>query len=255
MAKAKSKSRDGSLNTLTMVLLSDTHGLHRELSMPAADVFLHAGDICMLGDRSAIRDFDRWLGELGYRHCILVPGNHDSPILEDPSLVSNAVVLINQGIEIDGLRIWGTPGGVVEARSVEERRRLYSMIPMDTDVLITHGPAYSILDSAPRSDHHGGDQELREAVERVRPRLHLCGHVHPGRGSWETEHTVYVNGALLSELGDVNPQPTVMRMAKKSLTKVNARLSAEATAMSHAEREARVQASYATDPKTGQSRT
>jgi predicted phosphodiesterase len=124
MAKTRSTSGRRPVNALTMVLLSDTHGLHRELSMPNADVLLHAGDVCMLGDRSAIRDFNSWLGELGYRHCILVPGNHDGPVLEDPCLVSNATVLINQGVTIDGLRIWGTPGGVVEARSAEEHRRL-----------------------------------------------------------------------------------------------------------------------------------
>ena len=169
----------------------------------------------MLGDRSAILDFNAWLGELAYRHCIVVPGNHDVPLLEDPSLVSNTTVLINQGVTIDGLRIWGSPGGVVEALSAEERRRLYGMIPADTDVLITHGPAYGILDCSPGSGYHGGDRELKEAVERIRPWLHLCGHVHVGHGSLKTEHTVYVNGALLSELGDVNPQPLVMRMAKK----------------------------------------
>lgn len=215
MARTRSTPGPRPVNALTMVLLSDTHSPHRELSMPYADILIHAGDICMLGDRGAIRDFNSWLGDLGYRHCILVPGNHDGPILEDPSLVSNAMVLINQGVTIDGLRIWGTPGGVVAARLAEERRRLYGMIPADTDVLITHGPAYGILDCSPGSGYHGGDRELKEAVERIRPRLHLCGHIHPGRGSLETEHTVYVNGALLSELGDVNPQPLVMRMAKK----------------------------------------
>lgn len=195
-----------------MVLLSDTHGLHRELSMPTADALLHAGDICMLGDRSAIRDFNRWLGELAYRHRILIPGNHDVPVIEDPSLVSNATILINQGIEIDGLRIWGTPGGVVEARSAEKRRRLYGMIPVDTDVLITHGPVYGILDCSPSSPCHGGDPELGEAIKRIRPKLHLCGHIHAGRGSLETEYTMFVNGAVVSEMGDLNPQPPVMRI-------------------------------------------
>lgn len=56
---------------------------------------------------------------------------------------------------------------------------------------------------------------LGRVVERIKPSLHLCGHVHAGRGSLETEHTLYVNGALLSDMGDINPQPLVMRMAKK----------------------------------------
>ena len=53
--------------------------------------------------------------------------------------------------------------------SASDRRRLYNTIPDDTDVLITHGPPYGILDIAPSSTLHAGCHDLFDAVTRVRP--------------------------------------------------------------------------------------
>ena len=49
---------------LTLVCLSDTHELHREVEVPPGDILIHAGDFTfMSGRRSQIKDFDLWLGE------------------------------------------------------------------------------------------------------------------------------------------------------------------------------------------------
>ncbi|KAL1948695.1 hypothetical protein VTO73DRAFT_10501 [Trametes versicolor] len=50
-------------------------------------------------------------------------------------------------------------------------------IPACTDILITHGPPKSYLDI----NGHGCAQ-LRQALWNVRPRLHVFGHIHGGRG-------------------------------------------------------------------------
>ena len=75
--------------------------------MPDGDVLIHAGDFTMFSkSMSAIGDFNTWLGELPHRHKIVVPGNHEFFLEADPSerfLLDNATVLINEGIEIDGL--------------------------------------------------------------------------------------------------------------------------------------------------------
>jgi hypothetical protein len=75
---------------------------------------------------------------------------------ERRALLSDATVLINEGIEIDGHRIWGSPvtplyGGAFGLISPEDRKRLYARIPEDTDSLITQGPPYGILDVTPGS--------------------------------------------------------------------------------------------------------
>ena len=70
------------------------------------------------------------------------------------------------------------------------------MIPLDTDIVITHTPPKYHCDE---SKHGGaaGCQALREKLWRVRPHLAICGHIHEGRGAeivcWdlETPHTRY----------------------------------------------------------------
>jgi Icc-related predicted phosphoesterase len=192
--------------------------------MPHGDLLLCSGDFTMFSrSLRAIVDFNDWLGELPFRHRVVVPGNHETFVQTDPSnraLLDNAIVLINEGVEIqDGLRIWGTPvnagfGPAFGVRSAEERRRLYAKIPGDTDILITHGPPFGHGDCDPPSNVHLGDPELFEAVERVRPRLHLFGHIHGGYGIYESEHTTFVNAALLGPGGDIDKEPIVIRMTR-----------------------------------------
>lgn len=53
-------------------------------------------------------------------------------------------------------------------------------IPLDTDILITHGPAAFHSDIAGREL---GDRWLLKELWRVQPRLHVFGHVHANGGS------------------------------------------------------------------------
>jgi Icc-related predicted phosphoesterase len=206
------------------LVLSDTHLLHRSIDVPGADILIHAGDFTMFGKSlHAIVDFNAWLGELPHRHKIVVPGNHEFLLEADPvkrSLLSNATVLIDEGIEIDGLRIWGSPvtplySGAFGLSAAGDRRQLYAQIPKDTDVLITHGPPYGILDSAPGSGVHSGCQELLDAVMRIHPKLHVFGHVHGAHGIFETSQTTFVNAAMLGIDCDLEQSPILLQMGTK----------------------------------------
>ncbi len=104
-----SKARNG----ITIVCVSDTHELHREVDIPLGDILIHAGDFTMFSKNSAaISDFNEWLGELPHKWKIVVPGNHEFFLEAEPcgrNRISNAVVLINEGTEILGLKVWGSP--------------------------------------------------------------------------------------------------------------------------------------------------
>jgi Icc-related predicted phosphoesterase len=208
---------------LRLVLLSDTHQFHREVEVPDGDVLIHAGDFTMFSkSMTAIGDFNTWLGELPHRLKICVPGNHEFFLEAAPSqrsLLSNATVLINEGIEIDGFRIWGSPvtplyGGAFGLSSAADRRQLYAQIPEDTDLLITHGPPFGILDIVPGSELHSGCHELLEAVVRIRPKLHVFGHAHGAHGIFQTDHTTFVNAALLGIHGDLDKSPVIFQMTR-----------------------------------------
>ena len=209
---------------LRLILISDTHQLHREVEVPDGDVLIHAGDFTMFSESlEAVADFNDWLGGLPHRHKIVVPGNHEFFLEADPSersLLSNATLLINEGVEIEGLRIWGTPvnplyGGAFGLSSAKDRKRLYAEIPQNTDVVISHGPPYGILDTAPVSGLHQGCRELLDAVTQIRPKLHVFGHIHDAYGVFQTEHTTFVNASRLGLHDDSDKAPFVFQMARR----------------------------------------
>jgi Icc-related predicted phosphoesterase len=211
------------MRAVTIVLLSDTHELHRDVEVPPGDLLIHAGDITFFSKRpSVLADFNMWLGQLPHRHKVVIPGNHDSLLSKDiyRSQITNAHLLIDSGVEIEGLRIWGSPvtpyGNVAFGiAGSAERAEHWSSIPEDLDILVTHGPPHRVLDCAPGEIHHGGDPELRLAVIRKRPRLHVFGHVHSAYGMRHTERTLFVNAALAGELGDLDKMPIVLRMSER----------------------------------------
>src|ERR1035437_4285026 len=166
-----------------------------------------------------ILDFNEWLAELPHRWKIIIPGNHEFFLEEDPTRrkwIRNATVLINESIEIMCLRIWGsrmTPlyGGAFGRNSDQDRASVYSRIPAETDILVTHGPPYGILDKAPGSDYHAGCRQLLAAVRQVKPVLHVFGHVHAGYGALNTPNTLFVNAALPGAGFDLSNRPQVFR--------------------------------------------
>ena len=133
--------------------------------MPPADMLIHAGDFSYFSRRrSQIRDFNEWLGELPHRFKIAVPGNHEYALEADPRMrdaISNAVLLIDERVEVEGLRIWGSPvtplyGGAFGMSKSEDRKRHWAQVPEGTDILITHAAPDGILDHAPGTQVHAG---------------------------------------------------------------------------------------------------
>jgi Icc-related predicted phosphoesterase len=214
-----------SMREHTIVCISDTHELHREVDVPDGDILIHAGDFTMFSkSAAAILDFNEWLGELPHRHKIVVPGNHEFFLEADPSkrrLISNATVLIDQSVTVMGLKIWGSPitplyGGAFGRSSPKDRARLYATIPDDVNILITHGPPYGVLDRSQGMLHNSGCPELREAVKRLKPQLHLFGHVHGANGTRSIGDTVFVNAALLGPGGGIEVTPITLRMPNQT---------------------------------------
>jgi Icc-related predicted phosphoesterase len=213
-------------NSLVLVLISDTHELHREVDIPNGDILIHAGDFTMFGkSQRAIEDFNAWLGELPHRHKIVICGNHEYAFDENPQYyrqLTNAVVLVNEPVVIEGAKFWGSAFSMLDesgpARSREaERRRIYEAIPLDTDVVITHGPPYGVLDTTVEYQGHTGDRELLRAIRKVKPKLHVFGHIHASYGVRRTTDTVFVNAALLDWDGSLAKSPVVVRLTEFKL--------------------------------------
>ena len=178
--------------------LSDTHGCHRRLrNIPEADVIVHSGDFTVTGSEQEAIDFLNWFCNLPYAHKIFICGNHDDCLYgaNIDGLDPNVHYLCNSGVEIEDVKFYGVPMFMTDCVTDRQAKNI-AKIPADTAVLITHSPAYGILDFDDNINY--GDEQLLSKVMEVHPRLHLFGHIHAQHGIL-TEHGItFSNGAIMN---------------------------------------------------------
>ena len=104
----------------------------------------------------------------------------------------NIHILEHKGMELYGFKFFGTPyipisGHWAYGLEPEDREKKWAEVPDDTDVLITHTAILNILDGfhhLPDNDgRRYGCEVLEPCVRRVKPLLHVFGHIHEGYGS------------------------------------------------------------------------
>ena len=205
---------------MKLVLISDTHARHRDFATPPGDVLIFAGDMMTDGYRSReISDFNAWLGEQPQTKKVVIAGNHDRLFESTTSaqgVLTNAIYLENSGVIIDGVKFWGSPAQpefcnwAFNYKRGEDIDRIWGMIPDDTEVLITHGPPAGIQDWVKPKTASLGCRDLLHAVIRVKPKLHVFGHIHGGYGEWRGTTTHFVNASLLDERYRPVNQPIVV---------------------------------------------
>jgi predicted phosphohydrolase len=205
---------------MRIVCISDTHGNHERMRVPGGDVLIHAGDLTNMGTGEEIEAAMHWLSQLPHRHKIAIAGNHDWLFQNDPKSAALLIppevhYLEDCGCALAGLNFWGSP---VQPRFMDfafnrERgddiNRHWQMIPVGTDVLVTHAPPYGGLDRIGNTER-GGCEMLRRRVLEVQPRLHVFGHLHDGYGSEFWGPTRLVNASICNESGLPTKDPIVV---------------------------------------------
>lgn len=197
--------------------LSDTHNCHHRLrDLPEADVVVHSGDFCMVGSEQEAIDFLNWFCDLPYNHKIFICGNHDDCLYgaNIDGLDNNVHYLCNSGIEIDGVKFYGIPMFMGDCIT-DRQSRNYANIPTDTDILITHSPAFGILDFDDGINY--GSKELLQAATSVNPRIHLFGHIHKQHGITTIGTTTFSNGAIMNEDYSKLNHPNILELYQVSL--------------------------------------
>ncbi len=193
--------------------------MHRRVRVPDGDVVIHAGDFCGQGTREQVRDLAGFFQALPHRHKVVIPGNHDRCLELDlelgPLMFKGCHYLLDSGVTIEGLRFWGSPWqpwfmdwafNLPRGAALRER---WALIPEGTDVLITHGPPFGVLDWTARGERVGCE-ELLAAVQRVKPKLHVFGHIHEGYGEHEQDGTRFVNASICTEAYKPTNAPIVV---------------------------------------------
>ncbi len=189
----------------TIVAISDTHGMHTEVSIPDGDILVHAGDLTRRGRLEDAREFDAFLGRLPHKHKIVIAGNHDFCFEEEPeksrAAMRNCIYLQDGTATVEGIRFYGSPwqpwfyDWAFQRPRGPQMKEKWDLIPEGTGVLVTHGPPLGFGDMTARGEA-AGCEDLLEAVMRIKPRLHLFGHIHEGYGRTSTGGTEFVNASV-----------------------------------------------------------
>jgi Icc-related predicted phosphoesterase len=206
---------------MKLTFISDTHTKHNQItsSLPGGDVIIHAGDVSSMGYKHELQQFLKWFNGLdNYTHKIFIAGNHDWGFQDSPEMCKelldfyNKVTYLQDDLEVIGedyntaVKIWGSPWqpefynwAFNLPRMGEELKEKWDMIPLNTDILVTHGPPWGHLDTVVGNPTNLGCELLTEQVNVVKPKIHVFGHIHSGYGYKFDGDTHYFNAAVLGE--------------------------------------------------------
>lgn len=213
---------------IKITFISDTHTKHGycEKDLPGGDILIHAGDFMNSGyHKTEAIDFLEWFDMIdNYETKIFIAGNHDRLFENDPEWVKMILdkyetieylqdeELVdyfddpNGDIPEDNIRIYGSPWqpwfydwAYNLPRNGEQLKAKWDAIPDNTDILITHGPAFGYLDIPGGQSIRVGCEMLRHRVDMIKPKIHVFGHIHGSAGYYYNGHTHFINAAILNE--------------------------------------------------------
>ena len=204
------------MEKLIIDLLSDTHNQHQKFKCDGGNILIHAGDATLRGTEVEILTFLDWFAKQDYDHLVFVPGNHDWGFERMPALMAqhcqdrNIILLNDSGVELEGVKIWGSPvqpwfhSWAFNRDRGEEIKHHWDMIPDDTELLITHGPPAGFLDVVSYANgtpkERVGCQDLMDKILKSQVKLHVFGHIHEARGVAYVGPTTFVNASCLDRM-------------------------------------------------------
>lgn len=207
-----------------IVCVSDTHGQAHKLDLPDGDILLHAGDFSGRGLITEFYQFFEWLTtqEKRYDHVVWICGNHDGFFVEEhgqewlPKTFGTVpgVYLQESSYNAGGLNVYGvphTPWFHDWAFNVnkEQAKEIWSKLPETTDVLLTHGPPRSYGDRTLDGELVGCPY-LLGAIDRVKPKLAVYGHIHEGYGTYKHGKTRLINASTCTRAYRPTNKPIVV---------------------------------------------
>lgn len=215
--------------------------------LPGGDLLIHSGDVSSIGRESEVERFIKWFNRIdNYTHKVFIAGNHDLTfeseilfrnkseyfdrvvydglasigkpqwldILLNSELDTNVFYLENSDVTVDGIKIWGSPitpsfgyGWAFNKDRGYDINEVWSKIPNDTDIVITHGPIFGYCDRTQHGGLNVGCEDLYHRLNELKPKLHFSGHIHEAYGYRQTEWGYAFNGCNCDLSYLVNNKP------------------------------------------------
>ena len=188
---------------MKITAISDTHGKHKQLKLNGGDLLIHSGDISSFGNKEEIICFLEWFSSQNYKHKVFIAGNHDFCFenqFQDINIPDSITYLNDSGAEIEGVHIWGSPITPTFCNLAFNRDRgdeinmHWNKIPINTDILITHGPPYGVLDET-EIYFKAGCKNLLEKINQLNLKYHIFGHIHEAFGVVKKDNVTYINAS------------------------------------------------------------
>ena len=192
------------------VAISDTHCNLRKMKIPDGDLLIHAGDWTNYGRPHELQGELDYFYSLPHARKLWIAGNHDF-VLENErptNVPENVHYLQDEGVEIEGHYFYGSPwvpayGGWAFNMEEWEMEKVFSVIPDQTEVLITHCPPKTIRDAIVERYPSGWEDTLnigsRALLDKIKTltklRYQIHGHVHEQYGSSVINGVTYINAA------------------------------------------------------------
>ncbi len=212
------------------------HGARPKLK--GGDLLIVTGDLTASDLPLQHYEFLEWLKHQPYRKKVLIAGNHDnfiqnlkSKYIDDTTSNVNGIdYLCDSGTEIaiypelstmeEGkvyerkkLKVWGSPwtsrfDGInphccaFTGKDDDQISKKFELIPSDVDILITHGPPFTILDLLKNGQQVGSPSLMAHHLSRLRPKLWAFSHIHEAYGvdgPYQWNKTKYVNCSIMNE--------------------------------------------------------
>lgn len=216
---------------MRITFISDTHNKHRQIEedLPGGDIIICSGDISSRGYRYEIEDFCEWFSKLNYSYKIFIAGNHDF-LFENESEEAykiynkyDIIYLQDNLYIIDDVKIWGSPWqpeffnwAFNLPRQGLKLAEKWNNIPNDIDIIITHGPAFGHLDVVEGRKDNLGCELLASRIEKIKPKIHVGGHIHSGYGYKFYNDIHFFNSSVLDEMYNYTQKPFNIDWNKES---------------------------------------
>jgi len=179
---------------LKIYAVADIHGSQYRLNLVLKNIQRHSpdliavcGDITQYGPGDVAKNF---LNQITV-DTVAVTGNIDSPDVEKGIDDSKATRIELKKVIKKGIPFVGASGINPDHFKILSDKKMID----EKTILVTHVPPYETVDKI-FIGHHGGSKELRNLVDKHKPRLVLSGHIHEDPGFKKIKDTVFVNCSI-----------------------------------------------------------